>query len=502
MGLSSKRLAAERSNLDAMLFAFSLIYLGTPNVIFAIGSLKPFYTVMYTTACILGVMHFAIRLKENGSYPKAYFSTAELNFKLFLPIFGAAVTWGVFSGIGGIGFQNDDWYCHNSLLKLLIEEALPLILHTPDQQTYFYVYYIAYYLPAALIGKFLGWGAANIFLFIWSVVGLIISMAWFLRILEFNDLLYPSWLAIPIFIAFSGLDYVGWYYGHGQFPELGQHIEWWANYFQYSGNTTLLFWVPQHSIAAWILIGVVMFHEVSGSPPHSIGLYVAFTLLWTPFAIIGIIPFLFMLLYKWIKKHGIKEVCSISNLLLAPLIAFTSAIYLASNTFSFPISFSPLRSLSFFSIYLAFIFLEVAVFMIPIYLLSKNRNDKESYHSWLWTSAIILIFLPFFQIGFANDLVMRGSIPAIYVLAIFVCRQLLDTVPRNIVTFMAKIILLVVLGFGGLTSLSEVTRSVKHYQFPPPSAKMVPDFKEMRKRDLLQRQGDPSSFFYKFIAKK
>lgn len=42
------------------------------------------------------------------------------------------------------------------------------------------VYYIAYYLPAALLGKLGGWLWAHQVLFVWSWIGLILAMLWFI----------------------------------------------------------------------------------------------------------------------------------------------------------------------------------------------------------------------------------------------------------------------------------------------------------------------------------
>ena len=39
-------------------------------------------------------------------------------------------------------------------------------------------YYVAYYLPAALVGKIAGWTAANVVLFAWSATGAALAFLW------------------------------------------------------------------------------------------------------------------------------------------------------------------------------------------------------------------------------------------------------------------------------------------------------------------------------------
>ncbi len=59
------------------------------------------------------------------------------------------------SGIGGIGFQHYDWNKHNAILSDLVRESWP-VGYTYYGRPVALVYYIAYYLPAALDREDLG----------------------------------------------------------------------------------------------------------------------------------------------------------------------------------------------------------------------------------------------------------------------------------------------------------------------------------------------------------
>ncbi|SLN75825.1 hypothetical protein [Ruegeria meonggei] len=475
----------------------SFLYLGLPNVLFAVGWLKPPYALGYTIVCLIGLVFLVAGTRRN------FTPTSELGRTLgyIVPVCCVLVIWIGFSGIGGIGFQNTDWNAHNSLFKHLIEEDWPLVLGAddPNHEPFFYVYYVAFYLPAALVGKIFGWGAANLVLFLWSTTGVVIAISWFLKVLDLPLTPFRSLLAVLVFIAFGGLDIIGWYLRHENLPNMGEHLEWWAKHFQYSANTTLLVWVPQHTIAAWILTGVTMFHSIFRIPPRSFGLFVAFSLLWTPFAIIGVLPFVVLAIVLWIRENGVRDVFSTSNFVLAPIVGLTSALFLASNTFSFPVSFGWSGRPDFWLFYLVFMGLEVAVFFVPLYWLMKDRGTSYVYTPWLWTSLAVLIVLPFFRMGFANDFVMRGSIPALFVLIIFIAYGLLGT------SFKAhpimKPVLLAVVCVGALTGGSELVRSVKNYTFPPPDSQSVQSFLELQVNHVAQRKGDPDSFFFRQVSR-
>jgi len=103
----------------------------------------------------------------------------------------------------------------NSLLRDLIEKDWPLRFGTVDSQTYV-VYYTGYYLPAAVIGKALGWSAANYFMLFWTLLGVGLAFSWFANLsqisFENHELRYPAVAAY--FCLAGGLDVIGRYVLH------------------------------------------------------------------------------------------------------------------------------------------------------------------------------------------------------------------------------------------------------------------------------------------------
>ncbi|WP_027205180.1 hypothetical protein [Butyrivibrio fibrisolvens] len=74
------------------------------------------------------------------------------------------------SGIGGFVWQRTDFHARNALLHDLIDYSWPVIYESGSGL----VYYLTFFLIPALVGKVLGFKAAEVVLYIISVAGVII----------------------------------------------------------------------------------------------------------------------------------------------------------------------------------------------------------------------------------------------------------------------------------------------------------------------------------------
>ena len=145
------------------LYPISLIYLALPYLIFFAGWLKPTLSIIISSLLIVSI-GICIKnnrqpLVKNKSSNPIYVNWIDFSFTLILTVTLIGI-----SGIGGFGFQETyDWRKHNAILSDLINQAWPVIYFFKGQY-YPLVYYIAYYLPSAVIGKLCSWSIANIFL--------------------------------------------------------------------------------------------------------------------------------------------------------------------------------------------------------------------------------------------------------------------------------------------------------------------------------------------------
>ena len=455
----------------------------------------------------------------------------------FFPAFLLLAMWLALSGIGGVGHQNRDYItAHNALLKDLILQEWPIRLKTTSINTP-YVYYIAYYLPAGLVGKVLtSWKAANLAMFIWAAFGVYLAFGWFIKIskVNINGKALPVFILACFFCFASGMDTVG-YYMLQQHPfNFTPHMEFWADLFQFSSQTTLLYWVPQHTIAAWILIGMIINSLENQEYVMYLGIASAATLLWSPFGVLGSIAYFFLTIYRYFSRYQSLRVIDFQSTFLtitAIWIFFITASFLASNTFNYPITFTMkellpikvyiIRLIEFWLIEFALLAILVIGYLCISEKPTKNSDAKVSRNSqvgisfngistksnitttqfYLFSFAFsTLLALPLLKFGYNNDLVMRASIPSLFVFWSFMAKVVIDPIKHNgVLNRMLYILIILSLLIGTYTSISEILRSVKLYQIGPPPIELVTD--NQRTEKLMQRAGTDDSFFFKYFAK-
>ena len=102
-------------------------------------------------------------------------------------------------------FDAIDWRNYMAAFNLLEESYWPPVYEL-DGQTWFLRYYLAWFIPPALLAKILGQQTLMVGMFIWTAVGLIMTMLLAFRNLHKKHLLI---IASLVFFLFSGLDLVG-----------------------------------------------------------------------------------------------------------------------------------------------------------------------------------------------------------------------------------------------------------------------------------------------------
>jgi hypothetical protein len=114
----------------------------------------------------------------------------------------------------------------------------------------------------------------------------------------------------------------------------------------------------------------------------------------------------------------------------APLIAGVTGLYLISRiggdpngwNVNYPTVWGRLDYVSLCLFWL----LEFGIFAF-VCLKSTSVRDRDA-RVWLWLACAVLTLLPLYRFGVLNDLVMRASIPALFVLWVFVGGGVADLV--------------------------------------------------------------------------
>ena len=376
-----------------------------------------------------------------------------------------------FSGVGGLGLAWDDWAKHNAILADLSEQPWPVAWELGGERLAL-VYYLAYYVPAAVAGALAGWKAANVALILWTLLGSALAVGWLVLLTRAAPLLCGL-----VFVLFGGMDGLAYVVTKGLGTVLseawrGGMWEWWAGWFLYPSNVELLFWVPQHAIGGWLGMALVLSAAGRGDARFPAILVVAVAAFWSPLVAIGLAAL------AWIP--GVAGSRGTAEALRAQIglpnavglgVGLLVALYYASRWVSFelpldmttglhaiPDGILPLALdldaagwMRFLRRWAGVCVLEFGALAFAIALARGGLRASRGF-DWVWLASVgLLILLPWFRYGYANDLPMRASIPALYTLLVLAIAALRGWRTRPLGAALVATVLLV----GSLTPLAQ-----------------------------------------------
>ncbi len=493
------------------------LYIALPFIIFAGGFLNLYFALPMALAVIISVFLAAKSSEGIDIVPGDKFTPFKIVFVL---LFITAIVF--LSGIGNVLWQDNDHATRNTLFDILTSYSWPPT-ETVNGEKVGLVYYIGFWLPAALAGKLLSLEAGYVFQIIWAVLGLFIL--WYLLcIIHKKIVIYP----LVLFMFFSGLDLFGHsiisafftnlsklQIGVWAFPQgsaFTSHIEWWAKYFQYSSHTTQLFWVFNQCIPVWLATVLILLEKNNKNLVFIMGL----TLLSSTLPFVGLIPifiwcavcdhegnfldrpftkdfkksFLSLFTYQNVVGGGISGI--VSFLYLKGNIASSStssqtATPSGEGSFSIIVficvilvwslgfillnkrEFSPAKLLYLVPMVpLAFLLARLPVYKIEYYLLfiifeflilALFIMPAHGRSSLFFITISCLLIIPFFVVGKSIDFCMRASIPLLALLCLFAISAL-DKYFKEDRQILATL-LCTVLMLGAITPCMEIARTVE-----------------------------------------
>lgn len=456
---------------------------------------------------------------------------ANVPFLLF--VVAVALVWCVLGGQGGLWYQSGDWDSRNALFRDLVTHGWP-VRYSVDGG--WMCYYIAHWLPPALVGRALvllgcgqglAWGAANVALLLWTATGVTLVLLHLPLLANARSrpqlvlcVFLPLVFATPdiVGIALTGLN-------GSLFQKM--HLEWWASNMQYSSLTTCLFWVFNQSVIPWLctlrLVG-----------ERRLGAYVplwACCLFAGPFPAIGLLLLMvgcgFHALWRSERKGEVlASACSPANLLAIPA-ALVVGLYLLSNgagaadahgawtqanalpyPLYFPTSAEHVRK--------AVVFVVVEGALLPAVLWACGVRGPL-----LALSAVTLLLCPWVRTSQPADFCMRVSVPAVLCLCVMSAVALVRaTGPEGALRRLGRrsipaVFLVVLLLLGAVTPAYEVRRGVSSVLHRGIAASVYDPFKTFEDRDQFYVGGrngwprtnyvvDPepgNSLFYDHLSK-
>jgi hypothetical protein len=386
-----------------------------------------------------------------------------------------ATAWSVFGGAGHFFYANaHDWIIRDAVLRDLVVASWPPGYETGEDGVFILRAPVAYYLPAAAIAKLTGLATADKLLWLWTMIG--ITMFFLLLPLRHTTLVRAT-AALAVVVLFSGMDIVGFMFPDfhpAGLPLPGAFIDWWIKpppLVSYWSNTSNLFWNPNHSLPAWISIALFYRHWRHPRFLAIAPLLVAVLPLWSPFALIGMAPFLLMQALRWWQsgpRHSLDLQAIAACLALFAVVFVTLVIPPSGIQYGMTVTTPPEHGgwiylnnvshvLTYLENYTLFVIFEFAV----IALLVSRAVDR-----WLFATAVItLLVLPLLSIGPGNDLAMRGSIPSLGVLCIAAVNAIAH--PDALTGAYRRWLLGLVLALGAVTPYYEFSRAISRKPWLP-----------------------------------
>ncbi len=424
----------------------SILYITFPFILFCFGWLRLSIAIPISLI-ILYTLYQLLKQSQVSSFKSLIPQSSNSQITIYFLLI--TFLWLFFSGIGGYALQNWDHHWRNAVFRDLINVDFPVYYAQPETGPIkMLVYYVGYWLPSAIVGKYFGWEAANLFLFLWSWLGIILVT------LQLSNFLKTSPIKITLLlIFFSGLDALGVLLFPQEYPNLFPavtHLEIWSGTLQYSSFTTQLFWVFNQAIPAWLCITLIM--ESSGlslekreqAPALQIFVW-SLCFFFAPLASIGLFPYLLIEIFK---KENLKSLFKTrySLILYSSIIIFLLSFFFFSSNAA-----AQTRGFQFipFKEFIFFFLLEGGI----LWLLLSPIQYRDP--RWMVTG-ILLIFIPFIQIGSGRDFVMRASIAPLFYLMILTAETIFNTAISKKLLITICLLLLI----GALTPLYEINRSI------------------------------------------
>ena len=439
-----------------------------PAAAFLLTWVRPLAAIPCVAATAAAFMLYCRGREQADLFGHSADDDFTLPLSALLAVVLCALAWTFLSGIGGCFYQNEDHYGRNAIFHDLLNHDWPVYFEgTP----YALDYYVGFWILPALVGKLLAalmgaswlWPAANAALFAQTVWFLVLTFLLLLAVVRVRTL-GKVCLSLVVFVLFSGMDALMARYN----PEAWRHqIEWWAQCYQFSSNTTCLFWVYNQAVPAWLATMLLL------SAPEDIGSFALIGLAAFPFSplpLMGLMVYFvgtaFCRLVTSIWEQGLargaaellRECFTARNLLAIVGLFPAFALYFSANAAS---GNAPLR----FDIYIDSLGLSGAVKLLILFdviefaCFSLVMGPRFWKSRVFWLTQISLVLAPMFKIGYNMDFSMRASIPALCVLCVFAI-QFLTEEHIGVRRKAAAALLGVLLMIGAVTPLEEFRRGI------------------------------------------
>ena len=456
--------ASHRLTLAHLVIGVALVFVAS-NFLFALS-------LRWLPGAVLGLGCLAAALIIIREVRKNDFLSTPVHLPFFALCMATGFTLCLLGGQGHIFYSADDWVIRDAVLADMSTSALPA--YGWNGETWILRAPLGMYLLPGALGRLAGLGYAHALMFLQnaSLTGLalyLIAEAFGRRTLGF----------LAIFVFFSGLDFFGQIKSFGlQWTDLYPEV--WHPFFAYMSFINQLFWAPNHALPGWCFAALLALHLRGGGLAPTLLVFFAATVLWSPLAMMGALPFLIFIVLREPRKMLSPEVI---RACLAGAAFLPVAVYLQADATRIPSGWMP-GGEEFLGFYFLSIGLEVPHI---IFVLAPAFQRQKPFSGALVLTIVLLCVIPFYALGLSNDFAMRASIVPLAVLAAcFACRvpdlgQLKD--PFRFAAW-------AVIAISAWTPIMEIMRNTKLPAFTISSCDLVSSWRE------ISNPGDPGLDHY------
>lgn len=396
------------------------------------------HPALWIAASLLTVLLILLVARSESALPPVPLQRLTL-------LFGFALILYALGGEGRFFYANIDWQVRDAAMRDMIVNPWPFAYQADGRPLELLRAPIGMFLLPALGGKLGGIRAGELVLLVQNAMMLAI-------LLSLGSSLFASSrqriIALLLLTFFSGSDILLNIAVHGV-PQ--DHLEFTLPGLQYSSHVTQAFWVPQHALAGWVGALLLLLWHRKLIPLWPMLALLPLTALWSPLPLIGMMPFAAFAGISALRSGGLR-IADFALPALAVLLAFPALVYLAAapDVVGFHLIGQPWPN------WFVFVLSECLIFAVPL-LLARREADWPL----IALAALLLLILPFGQIGWSSDFVMRASIPALLILA-FAATEALITGGLPV---RYRVWLGLAFAFGSLTGGHEIARALTN----PPS---------------------------------
>ncbi|WP_338661546.1 hypothetical protein VQH23_15010 [Pararoseomonas sp. SCSIO 73927] len=386
-----------------------LAYLTLPALVFLGGWAQPW------AAAAAGLAGLGAVLLAPG-WRRAW----PLSPGMTLACLALGLLWAGATGSHHLVYSSADWQIRDAVLRDLAVEAWPVAYLDADRGVEWLLRApLGFYTVPGLLGRALGFPAAQIALWAWTGLGFALVLMLLALLARAVAPARPGRafaVMAGVFVLFHGVDilpniWLDWNFGTGPFASWGRGGEWWPRLFQYSGHVTAILWAPNHALPAWLLALLVLRHGRHPDLARGLAMPFAAGAFWSPLASAGAAVLAGAALLRAGGWGAVRHAVSPANL-LAVVFALPVCAYLVAGTAAVPhgVLFLVHPPLKGFLVWLLFLVVEVLCWAVPAAVLVRG-----------WTfgvSVALLCLLPLYVFGPGNEMTARGGMAPLAVLAV------------------------------------------------------------------------------------